>query len=86
MPTMIEIVARISKWICFLLAALWLGLILWAQSECPINSPPVGECRLGGSDIWLLPALFSPIGGLAAVASIIIIVAMVHRKRLNRKI
>jgi hypothetical protein len=70
-----EIAAKIAKWICFLLAALWLGLIVWAQSECPINSPSVGECRLGGSDIWLLPVLFSPIGGLAVVASIIILIS-----------
>jgi hypothetical protein len=78
---MAKIIIRILKGACFLLAVLWLGLIVWAQSECPINSPPVGECRMGGGDIWLLPILYSLVGIPAVIASIIIvIVAMVRRK------
>jgi hypothetical protein len=67
--------ARISKWICFLLAGLWLGFIVWAQSECSISHSFGNQCRNGEGDIWLLPFLYSPIGFRTVVASIIILIS-----------
>jgi hypothetical protein len=69
--------ARISKWICFLIAALWLGLIGFIQSTCSAFPSVVGpRCHDSQyADIWLGPVLFSPVGGLAVVASIIILIS-----------
>jgi hypothetical protein len=86
---MAKIIIRILKGICFLFAVLWLVLIGIIQSTCSAFPSVVGpRCHdTGYADIWFLPIFFSPIGIPAVVASIIIIiVAMVRRKRLKRKI
>jgi hypothetical protein len=72
---MAKIIIWILKWICFLVAILWLGLIAFAQYNCSII-PSVGhECHgQGDGDIWLLPIFYGQIGLPAFIASILIII------------
>jgi hypothetical protein len=76
-----RIIAIALKAICFALALGWLALILAAQNTCSIL-PSIGhQCHGPDGDIWMLPFFFGLIGLPALIASIIIIVvALIRRK------
>jgi hypothetical protein len=78
MPRVITIALKVF---CFALALGWLALIFAAQSTCSIF-PSIGhQCHGPDGDIWMLPFFYGIIGLPALIASIVIVViAMVRRK------
>ena len=57
--------ARIFQIISGILVAFWLILIGLAQVNCSIFPSFGRQCSHGEGDIWLLPFMYSPIGGIA---------------------
>jgi len=74
------------KALCFAVALGWLALIFAAQSTCSIV-PSVGrQCHGPDGDVWMLPFFFGIIGLPALIASIILIViALMRRKPVSTK-
>jgi hypothetical protein len=72
------------KVLCFILALGWLALIVVSQGTCSIL-PSVGhQCHGPEGDVWMLPFFYGIIGLPALIASIIIIViALMRRKPAN---
>ena len=78
---MLRIVIIALKVICFALALGWLALIFIAQSACSIL-PSIGHQCLGpDGDIWMLPFFYRVLGLPALIASIIIIVIALMRRK-----
>ena len=78
---MLRIVIIALKVICFALALGWLALIFIAQSTCSIL-PSVGhQCHGPEGDVWMLPFFYGIIGLPALIASIIIIVIALMRRK-----
>jgi hypothetical protein len=63
--------ARIFQIISGVLATFWLILIGLAQVNCSIIPSFERQCSGGDGDIWLLPFLYSPIGGIALLVLVI---------------
>jgi hypothetical protein len=67
------------KVVCFLVAALFVGLIVLADSACPLM-----RCNGPEGDGWMLPFFFAPIGIPGFIASLIFLakgIAVFGRKR-----
>jgi hypothetical protein len=63
---------RVFQIISGCIAAFWLLLIAFAQSNCSIF-PGIGyQCSHGEGDIWLLPIMYSPIGGVGLIVWLVI--------------
>ena len=78
---MLRIVIIALKVICFALALGWLALIFIAQSTCSIL-PSIGhQCHGPEGDIWMLPFFYGLLGLPALIASIIIIVIALMRRK-----
>jgi hypothetical protein len=81
---MLRIIAIALKALCFALALGWLALIFVAQSTCSIL-PSIGhQCHGPEGDVWMLPFFYSIVGLPALVASIIIIVIALMRRKSAR--
>jgi hypothetical protein len=66
-------IMRLLQTISGCIAAVWLLLIAVAQLNCSIF-PAIGHiCSGGEGDIWLLPFMYAPIGGLALATWLVII-------------
>lgn len=65
-------VMQISKIISGCIAASWLLLIAFAQLNCSIFPGIGNQCSHGGGEIWLLPIMYSPIGGLGLIVWLVI--------------
>ena len=81
-----RIITIALKVLCFALALGWLTLIVIAQRVCSIF-PPIGhQCHGPEGDIWMLPFFYGILGLPALIASIIIIVmALMRRKPIRSK-
>jgi hypothetical protein len=81
----LRVIVFILKALCFLLAALFIFLIVYAQLNCSIF-PSIGyQCHGPDLDIWMLPFFYAPLGIPTLLASIgILIVGVVRRWRRSR--
>jgi hypothetical protein len=80
MATFFNIILWILKWICFLVAFLWLWLVAVAI-YVSINSPPYQGGQPDAAAYGMAAVLFGVVGLPAVIASIIIlIVGWVSRK------
>jgi hypothetical protein len=60
---------------CFLVALVWIGIVLGAQRACPIHASCTGPL----ADAWMPAYLTSVVGIPAVIVSVIIIVFVVIR-------
>jgi len=74
-------VAIALKVLCFALALGWLALIFVAQSTCSILPSTGHQCHGPEGDIWMLPFFYGIIGLPALLASLIIIVIALMRRK-----
>ncbi len=71
-----KIILLILEWVCFLVALLWLGLVVFAFYEC-------NGCRGPAGDVWLAVLLYGVVGLPAVVISIIILIIGLINRRSN---
>jgi hypothetical protein len=65
-PIFLKVISQILKWICFLLAILSLGLVIFAFYEC-------NGCRGPAGDVWLMVLIYGVVGLPAVLIPIIIL-------------
>ena len=66
-------VMRVLQVISGCIAACWLLLIAFAQFNCSIFPGFGHQCSRGEGDIWLLPFIYSPVGGVGLIVWLVII-------------
>jgi hypothetical protein len=72
----LEVLPTILKWICFLVALAWLAMIVFVQISCPIQT-----CVGQESAAWMAPIFYGAVGLPALIASIVIIVVGIVRRK-----
>jgi len=82
---MLRIITIALKLLCFAFALGWLALVFIAQRICSILPSTGHQCHGPEGDVWMLSFFYGIIGLPALIASVIIIVmALRRRKPANR--
>jgi lysylphosphatidylglycerol synthetase-like protein (DUF2156 family) len=75
------IVGGIASFVIYVVAAIWLLLIAYAQMNCS-QVPWLGtQCHDERGDVWMLPFFSAPIGLPAFVISVVLLIVRARRRR-----